>query len=233
MGDEFMLCIYFSGTGNTKHISDRLAKALGCASVSIEDPTAAMKIAENKRVALCFPVYSGSSPLIMREFIETINWKSKKVFIIVTKGMFTGRSISNTAALLREKGADVIGGYSFKMPESIGDIPMFPIIMPPSKNAKVIANSEKELDILADKMKRNLFPQMGLNAPVKAEAELKTRMKIDKSKCTECGLCRKNCPYVEKFGTRCTLCYRCFANCPAQAITGLGKKVIYQYTFPE
>jgi ferredoxin len=228
-----MLCLYFSGTGNTKHLSDRLAAKLGCASVSIEDLTAQLKAAENKRIALCFPVYSGGSPLIMREFIEMVNWKSKKVFLLVTKGMVTGQSIASVAKILRDKGADVIGGYSFKMPENIGDIPLFPLVMPPSRNAKVIANAEKELDSLADKMKNNLFPQKGMNVQVTPKPEITARMKVDKSKCIDCGLCAKQCPYVEKFGTRCTLCYRCFSNCPTQAITGLGKKVIYQYKFPD
>jgi flavodoxin/NAD-dependent dihydropyrimidine dehydrogenase PreA subunit len=229
----FMVCIYFSGTGNTRHLSDKLASLCSCQSVSIEDGTALMKIAENKTIILCYPVYTGGSPLIMREFMEMASWKGKKVFLLVTCGMFTGKAIANVAANLREKGADVLGGYSVKMPENIGDIPMFQVVLPHSRDKKVIAAAEKEITMLADKIRNHLFPQKGMSVLPAEEKAPPVRMTVDKDKCTGCGLCSRVCPYVEKFGTKCTLCYRCYANCPVQAITGLGNKVITQYKFPE
>jgi NAD-dependent dihydropyrimidine dehydrogenase PreA subunit len=190
------------------------------------------KFDNNDALILCFPVYFRGVPLIVREFIESVEWRKKKVFIVVTRGMFTGSAVSNAAAMLRSLGATVQGSASFKMPENIGDFPIFQIIMPPSRNRAVIEKADDAVIVLANKIKNKIYPQTGMSAAVTEEKPYEIKMKIDSTKCANCGICRKKCPYGEEFfGERCTLCYRCYANCPEQAITGFGKKVITQYIF--
>jgi ferredoxin len=236
-----MICVYFSGTGNTRHLSEKLSNFLNCSAVSIEKKTAVEKISENDTIIFAYPVYVSDSPKIIREFLNNskINWKNKKVFLLVTCGMQKGKAIANVANILRKNGAEILGGEAFKMPESIGDFPLFTLIMPPKKNAKVIKKAEIKLEILAEKIKQNQYPQTGLNSSLnsspKPQKKSSAKVKIDKTKCINCGLCKKNCPYGDNFGdsnNKCTLCYRCYANCPKQAITIFGKKPVYQYNFP-
>jgi ferredoxin len=229
-----MICIYFSGTGNTRHLSEKLSEFLNCSAISIENKNAIEKIPKNNTIILAYPVYASDSPDIVSDFVNNskINWKNKKVFLLVTCGMQKGKAITNIANILRNNGAKILGGEAFKMPESIGDFPLFTLIMPPKRNAKVIKKAEKKLELLAEKIKKSQYPQKGLNATPSIPKTVSAKVKIDKTKCINCGLCKKNCPYKNKFGSKCTLCYRCFSNCPKQAITIFGKKPVYQYNFP-
>lgn len=56
---------------------------------------------------------------------------------------------------------------------------------------------------------------------------MKLKIKIDKSKCTICGICVNSCPVgaiemtyeVQVDATRCTGCRMCLVSCPNKAIT--------------
>jgi ferredoxin len=227
--------MYFSGTGNTRHLSKKLSEWLGCDSVSIESENAKDELEKTKIVILSYPVYFGSYPDIIGEFIEETSWEDKKILIFVTCGMFGGSAAEDVARILLQKGAGVVGSKAFKMPENIGDVPLFTLLMPSERNSGVIKRAEKGIKRLAEKIMLGDYygKEMKISPPKKAARTApKVKMKIDKSKCTNCGRCRKNCPYGEEnSGSKCTLCYRCFANCPKKAITGFGKKVINQYVF--
>ncbi|WMI81664.1 4Fe-4S binding protein [Anaerotignum sp. MB30-C6] len=49
------------------------------------------------------------------------------------------------------------------------------------------------------------------------------KLKINKDKCSGCGICTKLCP-MESLSIQ-EMCYRCISNCPKEAITLLGKEV--------
>lgn len=63
-------------------------------------------------------------------------------------------------------------------------------------------------------------------------AKLFTRnIKIDKDKCTKCGLCEKRCPVKAIkikdraiYNKDCMLCQRCMSNCPQDAFWYKNKK---------
>ncbi|MDR0984367.1 MAG: EFR1 family ferrodoxin [Ruminococcus sp.] len=230
-----MLCVYFSGTGNTRHLSKKLAELLGCDSISVEDKNIKEELTRTSIVILGYPVYFGSSPGIVKEFVEETDWTDKKVLIFVTCGMIPGSADKNIARVLRLKGAKIVGSKSFKMPENVGDIPIFTVLMPAKFNSSVIKRAEKKIKYLAEKIMLGDYygKELKISTGKKRRAAApKTKMKIDKLKCIDCGLCRRNCPYGEEnFGKKCTMCYRCYANCPQKAVTGLGKRVITQYVF--
>jgi flavodoxin/NAD-dependent dihydropyrimidine dehydrogenase PreA subunit len=228
-----MLCVYFSGTGNTRHLAVKLGELLGGEAVSIEDKAADDKIAKSGVIVFAYPVYYASMPQIVREFADGASWRGKKVFLLTTCGMMNGGAIKTASQRLKSKGAKILGGMSFIMPENIGDNAMFMKLMPASQNAKKIARADAKLAALAGSIKRGEYPQKGMRFGSSMAADSGLKPNIDKTKCSGCGLCRKNCPYGDDFGAKCTACYRCYANCPRQAITIFGKKVVEQYRFPE
>ncbi|MDR1794393.1 MAG: EFR1 family ferrodoxin [Erysipelotrichaceae bacterium] len=226
-----MLIVYFSGTGNTRHLAKKLAALLNCESSSIEEKQTEVKLAQSAQVILAYPVYFSGPPKIISEFVESQTWQNKQVFLLTTCGLMNGGAIKSMAETLKAAGAAILGGMSFQMPENIGDNALFMKVLPPSGNNKKIVKAEIGIELLAAKIKRGDYPQKGLRMAVSTHVNSDVKMKIDETKCNHCGLCKKLCPYQEEYGTKCTLCYRCYANCPQQAITGFGKKVVVQYTF--
>ena len=86
--------IYFSGNGNTKHCMETFTKATGGRAVSIESPEALELLKTESEIALGYPTHYSNIPSIVKEFILQ-NGKlfcGKKVFIIVTMGLFSSTS---------------------------------------------------------------------------------------------------------------------------------------------
>ena len=271
-----MNVIYFSGSGNTRHCAELFAGATGGKAVSIESDealeilkggdclqdhkaggqealqtlTEADEIAQTNEVALAYPTHYSDVPLIVKNFIAKNGalFKGKKVFVIVTMGLFSGDGAGVGARLLKKQGAKILGGLHLKMPDSIGDVPM--LKKPMAKNLAAIRQTEQKIARAVDSTKNGLYPKDGLSfwhflagffgqrlwfiPTVKA---LRSKLKIDAEKCSGCGVCASGCPTksiaIQKGKAvfapgSCTLCYRCVNHCPARAITLIGKRVLEQ-----
>ncbi|MDR2828428.1 MAG: EFR1 family ferrodoxin [Acholeplasmatales bacterium] len=230
-----MVVVYFSGTGNTRHLAKLLASRINSQAVSIEDNDAYYKISISDEIVFAFPVYSSGLPEIVRNFIDNngILWNKKNIFIFVTAGMMYGPSIGIAACLLKSYGANILGSEFFKMPDCIGDVKLIVTLLPRRKNPQTILKSDSKMVELATKIINKEYPQVGLSIKLKPNALEKhsssLKPKIDLDKCNNCRLCRKTCPSPDK----CTQCYRCFSICPRQAITIMGKKVFTQYLYDD
>ncbi|MDR1821535.1 MAG: EFR1 family ferrodoxin [Oscillospiraceae bacterium] len=228
-----MLSLYFSGTGNTRHLAELLAKKLGCPAVSIEAQDAAEQIARTDSLIFAFPIYMTNMPGIVRDYINgnAEFWKGKRVFILAACAMVSGAAVANAAALFRWHGAEILGGETVKMPDNIGDVRLITTLLPKRRNPKVLSRADKKISALAELIERGAYPRHGLSAKAHPQAEKPGNPgpKIDKAKCDGCGICKKNCPSPQK----CTLCYRCFNLCPQQAITLMGDKVRLQYLYED
>lgn len=89
-----MICVYFSGTGNTKYCAERFLKALGetVTGYSIEDENVRQAVGNCERLIFAYPVYYSALPKIVFDFItqNAALWKGKKIFILCTMGLFSG-----------------------------------------------------------------------------------------------------------------------------------------------
>ena len=91
---------------------------------SIEEKAAFREIKNNHEIVIGYPVQYSNIPKILRDYIITNQhiWKGKKIFIIVTMGLFCGDGAGILARLLNSYGAVITGGLHLKMPDSIGDV---------------------------------------------------------------------------------------------------------------
>lgn len=122
---EFMIGIYFSGTGNSKYAAEQFVLEYEDSNhvFSIEDKTVRQQIIEADEIVFAYPVQYSNLPKILRDFVKNNKdiWEGKKIFVIATMGLFSGDGAGVLARLLKKYGAVIIGGLHLKMPDSIAD----------------------------------------------------------------------------------------------------------------
>ena len=251
-----MIGVWFSGTGNTKFCVNKFLEECGCGknSFSIEENGTLEQIKKSQKIVIGYPVQYSNIPKILRDYIIANQklWRGKKIFIIVTMGLFSGDGAGILARLLKRYGAEIIGGLHLKMPDSIADVKA--LKRSGKKNKELIVKTEQKIHRAACNLKNGKPPQEGLGPwyhlagffGQRLYFSYKTKkytdkLKIDPAKCIGCGLCETLCPMknltvkngISHAQNRCTMCYRCINKCPKQAITLLGKQVIAQNDIEE
>ena len=87
---------YFSATGNSRHVANRLAESLGETVTSVMD-VLHQEITVDDRMILVYPNYCGGVPSMIRTFLQKnvfhIN-ENAKLMLVVTYGNNTGASAS-------------------------------------------------------------------------------------------------------------------------------------------
>lgn len=245
-----MIGIYFSGTGNTRYALKKFLKFYGeKKAYSIENPKAIEAIKTSKEIVLAYPIYYSNLPKILRDFIDqnqTI-FQGKRIFIIATMGLFSGDGAGCGARLLKQHGAEIIGGLHLKMPDAIADEKV--LKRPLEKNQELVKKAEEKIKKAVHALKAGNPTQEGLNIFAHFAGlfgqrlwfsgktkKYSNQLKIDPKLCIGCQSCVQLCPmknislsnHKAVSGKCCTMCYRCVSRCPQKAITLLGKKVVEQ-----
>ena len=111
------MIIYFSATGNSRYVAERISQATGDRTVSI---TACMKnqqfqfeFHESEFLGIVSPTYSWGLPEIVKEFLKKINLNKKPSYIwfIATYGTTTGQ-IGNFANEILQSKRKILLRYS-------------------------------------------------------------------------------------------------------------------------
>ena len=87
---------YFSATGNSKHVANRLADALSESTTPVLD-VLGKGIAVDDQMILVYPNYCGGVPSVIREFLQKNIFqisKDAKLILVITYGNNTGASAS-------------------------------------------------------------------------------------------------------------------------------------------
>ena len=248
-----MVGIYLSGTGNTKHCTEKLLSILDnkAEAIPIEDEIAPEAIEKNDTIIFAYPTQFSNSPFMVRDFIRKNKnlWKDKRVFCVVTMGAFSGDGAGCTARLLKKQGAVILGGLHIRMPDSVCDSKLLKKSL--EENRKIVIAADEKIEKTALEIKNGKYPKEGITFLSHIVGLFgqrlwfygKTKNYSDKLKindsCIGCGLCNKICPMknIEIINGKavannmCTMCYRCISRCPQKAITLIGDKVQEQCQF--
>ena len=241
------MVLYFTGTGNSRHIAERIAHALNDTLISLNDRIKSGDItplAVNGRLVLVMPTYAWRIPRIVRDHLLRTELRgARETWFVMDCGSEIGNAAKYNRALCREKGLVYMGTAQIVMPENY--IAMF--AAPQADAAReIVAKAEPNIDraiaaIRAGECfaptRNNLYDRFmsGPVNPIFYKFFVKANAFTASGACIGCGQCAKRCPMNNVaikdgkpvWGRNCTHCMACICYCPKEAIE-YGKKSVGQ-----
>lgn len=241
------MILYFSGTGNSKYVAQRIASALGDELLSLNERIKAgdsSPVETGERLVLVTPTYAWRIPRVVRDWLQKTTLRgAKQAWFVMTCGSEIGNSASYNRALCAKKGLAYCGTAQLVMPENY--IAMFSAPQP-DEAREIVARAEPDIDRTIAALqegrafaapccsKLDRFLSSAAN-PVFYLCYVKARAFTVKNPCTGCGQCAKRCPMNNitiqngkpVWGKHCTHCMACICYCPKEAIE-FGKKSLGQ-----
>lgn len=231
---------WFSGTGNTRAMADRLARELELPPVAVQPMLApsddAQSVKEADCLVLAFPVYAFGAPKAVAEFAKAVApLPGTLVYTVATYAGMAGTPHAEIAALIADKEVSHHGGWTIKMPEN------YPVMRPPptaEKQQRLFdAAGERIPEIARTIGAGEAGPTEDSRVPIAWVAPSVHRAALARfpawdgkfnvqEQCTSCGVCEKVCPVGNicledgqpTWHHRCEQCFACVQWCPVAAI---------------
>lgn len=248
------MIFYFSATGNSKYVADRIAAATGDQTASITDyckGTGFSFDGGDETLGIVSPTYAWGLPIIVREFLQKLTLRTKPDYLwfAATYGTTPGQTGKFVEDILKAKGLSVSAKFSVKMPDTW--TPIFDL-SDKSKVQRINAAAEPQIDRIIERIaQRGHGDFMERKMPLcltrtvhslEYECMRRTEHLSVEGSCIGCGLCARNCPVsaIEIREQRpvwvkdkCVMCLSCLHHCPKFAIQyGRRTKKHGQYTHP-
>ena len=201
------MVLYFTGTGNSRHIAERIAHALNDTLISLNDRIKSGDItplAVNGRLVLVMPTYAWRIPRIVRDHLLRTELRgARETWFVMDCGSEIGNAAKYNRALCREKGLVYMGTAQIVMPENF--IAMFnaPTV---EEARRIVAKAEPFIDraiaaIRAGHMfsppRKKLYDRIASSAvnPVFYPLFVKANPFTASDVCIGCGKCATACPF--------------------------------------
>ncbi len=249
------MVIYFSATGNTKYVAERLAELLEdeacdlCPRIRGNDFS---QVDCGKTLVVCSPVHISGLPKFLSDYLKRVSFSGPTVaYGVLTDGGYAGIAGHQLKKILKKKGMRFGGFAEFVLPgihitsitsRKIGVEEIESRIRVTSERLPEIARAIGSGEALTGK--RTLLPEVALTEalmPGLRFVGLRTRKFWASDQCVSCGLCERVCPVVAITMcdgrptwnmSHCAHCMACIHNCPKEAIEyGDITKDKRRYTF--
>ncbi len=233
----------FSGTGNSRYIARRFAKAL---QDKITDLNAKIKAQDNslirtgQDVIIVVPTYAWRIPRVVSEWlIKTELASAERIWFVMDCGSEIGNAAKYNRHLAQQMNLTYMGTAQVVMPENY--IAMFGA-PEADEAAGIVEKADPDIEAAAARVKagekfpaprNNMYDRImsDLVNPIFYRFIVKAGPFYASEACTGCGECAAECPLNNiriqngkpVWGKECTHCMACICYCPAKAIE-YGKK---------
>lgn len=241
---------FFSGTGNTWWVADRIKKLLDARGInadivstdSVDSKKADWWIRSADLVLFGWPVYEYDLPAPVKTFISSLYAveKGKHIHVFCTTSGFTADGAYVSHRRFKEKGLTIDSAAHFTMPFHLYISTGHKAQTDEKVIQRILAGCGRRVDAYVNALlegkasvRGRRFVWLGAlqRLPYLAGRERrKNRMGVEEARCTHCGVCAALCPAgniefmdVPHFAGNCAQCLRCYAFCPASAITLDGR----------
>ena len=228
------MILYFSGTGNSKYVAEKLAELLNEELFNIESSHRLPMMVDNESLGIIFPVYAWGLPKIVADYLSNKNITNKFVWTVMTCGDDMGY-----ADVILEKTIKrtVNAAYSLQMPNTYVSLPGFDVDSQ-ELACKKIKETEAQLPRIAESIRNKencseltrgdmAWMKTYVLRPLFNKFLVTDKFFRKTQDCSSCGLCAKQCPTKDIAmiagkpvwqNKNCTGCLRCYHNCPKLAI---------------
>jgi ferredoxin len=236
-----MEIVYFSPTGNVKHLAHRLFEQLQLKQIAARilpmEHTDPATLKKDEDMVFLYSIHAFHAPRTVIRFARNLPSGHLKRVIIISVG--SSNSWANAAAslslikILQEKNCSIQRNELLAMPLTIA------IALSEDLSEKLICQSEEKIDQIAATLLSDPEPISFVPLKSKLMAGLAARlfgMELHAdAACSSCGLCERECPEKNirmnkankpEFGLNCLMCLRCIYNCPENAISPRFSKFI-------
>ncbi len=211
--------IVWSGTGNTRHVADRIADSARSQGASAHvlrmESSADGASSPSRLLGLLAPTHGFTAPWpLVKAAITQPNVRGTDVFVLVTRGgtRIAGRTLAGfegtaayiPAAILAIRGARVRGVGAIDMPLN------WTVVVPaagPRDVSEIVARGDRQVDEFSGRVLSGQAAFQGvaqlvvgtLILPLSLGYMLIARLMLGKlffadERCTSCGTCEKHCP---------------------------------------
>lgn len=232
------MILYFSATGNSQYIAEKLADHLDDEIVNLLDPIKSgerKNFHSNKPYVIVSPTHAWRMPRFVTSFLKTCTFSgTKDIYVILNYGDSCKAAINYLKRDFEEMNLDFKGLYGIQMPENY--LMLFDLAED-EVNREIVNKADSEIlnaaKIIASKNDFNKEPA-GLTEKVFSGImnEFFYKFTVDDKdfyytdKCIKCGICKKVCPMnnityedgYPKWNGECTHCASCINKCPKEAI---------------
>lgn len=251
---ETNMILYFSGTGNSKYVAERLADALSDELCDLFQKIKTNDTAPMESLTpwiIVTPTYAWRIPHIVSDWLHRTKLGGcSNIYFVMTCGENIGNAGKYLAQLCAKKGLSYRGAAEIVMPENYIALFRTPT---DAEAAEIVRNAEPVIDRTAEAIRQRLsLSQTKRSAadrissgivndlfyPVFVHAK---KFKVT-DRCISCGKCAALCPLSNirladgkpVWGGACTHCMACICRCPAEAIEyGAHSKGLPRYVFRE
>ncbi len=242
---------YFSGTGNSFTIAQKLAVRLNSEIVGIAGLREGLVDCLNQAVGIVFPVYMYRPPRLAVDFMRRIK-NARYLFAVAVNGGDPGDALPFTEKLLKQSNLVLNAGFQVRMPDNY-----LPFGGPPSEaeQAEMFLKADERVQEIAQTVdvlgahrekspsiiKTRIFPGLWYALGYWA-IPFSDKSYIVGDNCNGCGVCERVCPVGNitmtegkpVWNRKCEQCMACIQWCKETAIE-IGKKTkgIPRYTHPK
>ena len=232
------MVLFFTGTGNSRYIAERIAEALGDEFLSMNDRIKAGEpspVASDERLVIVTPTYAWRIPRIVRDWLVKTSFpNAKQAWFVMTCGSEIGNAGAYLQKLCAETGFVFRGVQEVVMPENY--VAMF-YVPGETESAEIRTRADKTLAQAAAFLRAGqTLPhhKAGLIDRVKSTVVnpvfyavcISSKAFTVSDACIGCGKCAASCPVTgialkndrPVWTGACTHCMACICGCPTAAI---------------